>query len=52
MPKAYFVTMYAKPKGQEVVDDFVVSVDQDTWILFPWEAELSPASPLVRRQED
>ena len=52
MPKAYFVTMYAKPKGQEVVDDFVVSVDQDTWILFPWVAELSPASPLVRRQED
>lgn len=52
MPKAYFVTMYAKPKGQEVVDDFVVSVDQDTWILFPWEAELSPASPLVRRQKD
>ena len=32
MPKAYFVTMYAKPKGQEVVDDFVISVDQDTWI--------------------
>ncbi len=52
MPKAYFVTMYAKPKGQEVVDDFVISVDQNTWILFPWEAELSPASPLVRRQED
>ncbi len=52
MPKAYFVTMYAKPKGQEVVDDFVVSVDQDTWILFPWEAELSPASPLARRVEE
>lgn len=52
MPKAYFVTMYAKPQGQEVVDDFVVSVDQDTWILFPWEAELSPASPLARRKED
>ena len=49
MPKAYFVTMYAKPKGQEVVDDFVVPVDQDVWILFPWEAELSPASPLRRR---
>mgnify|MGYP000072068188 FL=1 len=52
MPKAYFVTMYAKPKGQEVVDDFVLPVDQDTWILFPWEAEMSPASPLVRRKED
>ena len=49
MPKAYFVTMYAKPKGQEVVDDFVVPVDQDERILFPWEAELSPASPLRRR---
>ncbi|MGN0904271.1 MAG: xanthine phosphoribosyltransferase [Alphaproteobacteria bacterium] len=50
MPKAYFVTMYAKPQGQEVVDDFVVPVDQDVWILFPWEAELSPASPMARRK--
>ena len=52
MPKAYFVTMYAKPAGQKVVDDFVMSVDQDTWILFPWEAELSPASPLARKKEE
>lgn len=50
MPKAHFVTMYAKPQGQEVVDDFVVAVDQDVWILFPWEAELSPASPMARRK--
>jgi len=52
MPKAYFVTMYAKPIGQKIVDDFVLSVDQDTWILFPWEAELSPASPLIRRHKE
>ena len=52
LPKAYFVTMYAKPQGAAVVDDYVVGVDQDVWILFPWEAELSPASPLVRRKDD
>ena len=50
MPKAHFVTMYAKPKAQELVHDFVVAVDQDVWILFPWEAELLPASPLARRK--
>ena len=52
LPKAYVVTMYAKPQGAAVVDDYVVGVDQDVWILFPWEAELSPASPLVRRKDD
>ena len=51
MPKAYFVTLYAKPMGQKVVDDFVLAVDQDTWVLFPWEAELAPATPLARRED-
>lgn len=51
MPKAYFVTLYAKPMGQQVVDDFVVAVDQDTWVLFAWEAEMSPATPLVRNED-
>lgn len=50
MPKAHFVTMYAKPQGLDTVDDYVVGVEQDVWILFPWEAELSPASPLARRK--
>ncbi len=52
MPRAHFVTMYAKPEGQAIVDDYVLSVDQDIWILFPWEAELSPASPLVHRKKE
>ncbi|MBR1777530.1 MAG: xanthine phosphoribosyltransferase [Alphaproteobacteria bacterium] len=52
MPKAYFVTLYAKPMGQKVVDDFVFAADQDMWILFPWEAELAPATPLVRQDDE
>ncbi len=51
MPKAYFVTLYAKPMGQKVVDDFVYAVDQDTWVLFPWEAELAPTTPLARCED-
>lgn len=52
MPKAYFVTLYAKPKGQEVVDEYVVAVDQNEWVLFPWEAEMSPATPLITRESE
>jgi len=47
LPKAYFATVYAKPQGREVVDDFVVAVDQGIWLLFPWDADLQPAPPLV-----
>jgi xanthine phosphoribosyltransferase len=47
LPKAYFATVYAKPQGQAMVDDFVVGVDQSIWLLFPWDAELQPAPPLV-----
>ncbi len=48
LPKARFATVYAKPQGQAMVDDFVVPVDQDIWLLFPWDAELQPAPPLVQ----
>jgi len=48
LPKAYFATVYAKPQGQAVVDEFVVGVDQGIWLLFPWDAELQPAPPLVQ----
>ncbi len=48
LPKAYFATVYAKPQGREVVDDFVVGVDQGIWLLFPWDADLQPAPPLVK----
>ncbi len=35
-------------EGMLVIDDFVVPVDQDIWLLFPWDAELQPAPPLVQ----
>lgn len=47
LPKAYFATVYAKPQGREVVDDYVIGVDQGIWLLFPWDADLQPAPPLV-----
>jgi len=49
LPRAHFATVYAKPAGRAMVDDFVTEVSQDTWILFPWDTELSMAVPLARR---
>lgn len=39
LPKAHFVTVYAKPEGKALVDQFHSEVAQDTWILFPWDQE-------------
>jgi len=39
LPKAHFATVYAKPAGRPMVDTFITEVSQDTWIVFPWEAE-------------
>lgn len=36
-PKARFVTVYAKPQGKPLVDDFVKEVPQGTWIEQPWD---------------
>lgn len=36
-PKARFVTVYAKPLGKPLVDDFVTEVPQGTWIEQPWD---------------
>lgn len=37
LPKAHFATLYAKPKGQPLVDTFVTVHAQTTWISFPWD---------------
>ena len=47
LPNAYFATVYAKPEGRPFVDAFVTEVSQDTWILFPWDAEYTYSKPLV-----
>ncbi len=48
-PKAHLATVYAKPAGRPLVDTFVTEVSQDTWILFPWDAEMQSVPPIVHR---
>lgn len=52
LPAAHFATLYAKPAGRPLVDSFITEVSQDTWILFPWDAEPQFAVPLARRPRD
>lgn len=47
LPKAHFATIYAKPAGRPLVDTYVTEVSQDTWILFPWDVELTFAKPIA-----
>ena len=49
-PKAYFVTVFAKPLGQPLVDDYVVDIPQDTWIEQPWDTGISYIKPLCEQQ--
>ena len=49
LPEAYFATVYAKPAGKPLVDAYVTEVGQDTWILFPWDAEHRFAAPIAGR---
>ena len=54
LPKAHFATLYAKPAGREIVDSFVTTVGQDTWILFPWDQQpqfVEPIAAQPRRKE-
>jgi xanthine phosphoribosyltransferase len=45
LPGAHFATVYAKPKGRELVDTFITEVSQDTWIFFPWDMALQYVEP-------
>ncbi len=46
LPGAHFATVYAKPKGREMVDTFITEVSQDTWIFFPWDLDFSYVAPI------
>lgn len=50
LPKAKFVTVYAKPAGMSLVDDFVADLAQDTWIHFPWDMHLHYIEPLAGQE--
>jgi len=51
VPKAHFATVYAKPAGRPLVDTYITEVSQDTWILFPWDAESQFVTPLVGQEQ-
>jgi len=50
-PQAHFATIYAKPAGRPLVDTYVTEVSQDTWILFPWDAESQFVQPIAGRNK-
>ena len=50
-PKAKLITIFAKPKGEHLVDDFEVSIPQDTWIEQPWDMAISFVPPLCDSEE-
>lgn len=45
LPNAHYATVYAKPKGEPMVDTFITGVSQDTWIFFPWDLALQYVEP-------
>lgn len=49
LPNAHFATVYAKPAGRRVVDTYITEVSQDTWILFPWDTEVTRSEPIASR---
>ncbi|AAM67801.1 xanthine phosphoribosyltransferase [Buchnera aphidicola] len=48
-PKAYFVTIFAKPLGRLLVDDYIIDIDQNIWIEQPWDMSISYISPLIKK---
>ena len=50
-PKAYYACVYAKPKGKETADTFVMDFSQDTWIDFPWDLEAKYISPIAEQKK-
>ncbi len=48
-PKAHFVTIFAKPEGRPLVDDYVVDIPQNTWIEQPWDMGVAFLKPLCEQ---
>ncbi|CAL4320532.1 xanthine phosphoribosyltransferase [Buchnera aphidicola] len=47
-PKAYFVTIFAKPLGASFVDNYVIDIPQDIWIEQPWDMFFDYQNPLIK----
>ena len=49
LPNAHFVTIYAKPDGKPLVDQYLTEVGQQCWIQFPWDMGVAYVEPLVNQ---
>ncbi len=49
LPEAYFATVYTKPAGRSLTDEFVREFPQDTWLHFPWDSQLQYSEPLIKQ---
>ncbi|QCI23796.1 xanthine phosphoribosyltransferase [Buchnera aphidicola (Macrosiphoniella sanborni)] len=48
-PKAYFVTIFAKPMGRLLVDDYIIDIPQNIWIEQPWDMSISYVPPIISK---
>jgi xanthine phosphoribosyltransferase len=39
LPHLHYATLYAKPLGRPHVDTVVSDIEQNRWVVFPWETE-------------
>lgn len=37
LPAAHYAALFAKPQGSPQLDTFVAEVEQEIWLVFPWE---------------
>ncbi|OJX81781.1 xanthine phosphoribosyltransferase [Magnetospirillum sp. 64-120] len=42
LPDCHYATLYAKPEGEALCDTHVARLEQDVWLVFPWEASPTP----------
>lgn len=40
LPHAHAAAIYVKPAARRDVDSFAIEVEQDSWVEFPWDAEV------------
>ncbi len=39
LPHAHYATVYVKPNGADAVDSTVIPIEQEIWLVFPWDDE-------------
>ncbi len=45
-PKSHLVTIFAKPAGKQLIDDYLIDIPQNTWIEQPWDMAVTFVPPL------